>query len=77
MSFEEFKAEILSLAGSRPKGWRFGQFVFNCVEQNYPGVGRCVQSDDGVDCFYDDSQVDEFLRLAYEVIAKSNIAKEG
>jgi hypothetical protein len=47
--------------------WRYGQSVFNYVDQ-YFGVARAVQFKDGVDCFYNDNEVDNFLEHAYNYI---------
>lgn len=49
----------------RPSYTRRGQAVFNATEEIY-GVAREVQFVDGVDCFYDDSQIEEFLAHSYE-----------
>jgi hypothetical protein len=58
ISIDTIKNEIYSV--EKPKQWREGQFVFNRVDELY-GVARHVQFIDHVDCFYDDSQIDEFL----------------
>lgn len=67
MTVEELKNEIFSY--ERPKDWREGQFVFNMVNHLY-GVARTVQFSCGVDCFYNDSKIDEFLIKAVEIINK-------
>ena len=43
---------------------RYGQSVFNYVEEKY-GVARYVQFNDGIDCFYDDEKVDLFIEDAW------------
>lgn len=48
-------------------GWRYGQAVFNYVDHKY-GVARAIQFVHHVDCFYDDSKVDEFLTIAYRYL---------
>ena len=62
--FEDFKAEVLTAMLDKPKEWRKGQFVFNYIDAVY-GVARNVQFIDGVDCFYDDSKIDEFIFRSY------------
>lgn len=65
MTVEELKNEIFSY--ERPKDWREGQFVFNMVDKLY-GVARTVQFVLGVDCFYNDDKIEEFLIRSVEVI---------
>lgn len=45
----------------RPPHIRKGQFVFNIIESYFGNVVREVQFIDGVDCFYDDTQIDNFI----------------
>ena len=65
MTVEELRKEIYS--HEKPKEWREGQFVFNMVNRLYD-VARDVQFDYGVDCYYDDNQIDKFLIRSAEVI---------
>ena len=65
ITVEELRKEIYS--HEKPKGWREGQFVFNMVGELY-GVARIVQFDYGVDCFYNDDKIEEFLIRSVEVI---------
>lgn len=65
MTVEELRKEIYS--HEKPKEWREGQFVFNMVNRLYD-VARDVQFDYGVDCYYDDNQIDVFLIKSVEVI---------
>ena len=60
MTREELAEEVFREAANRPSYIRFGQFVFNYIEEHY-GVARQVQFIDGVDCFYRDDKVLEFL----------------
>jgi hypothetical protein len=64
LTFEDFKLEVLSAMDRKPDYLRKGQFVFNHIEQKY-GVGKSVQKIDGVDCFYDDKKIDEFIERSY------------
>lgn len=61
MELEELKKEIDSIV--RPPEIRRGQHVFNVVDCLF-GVARDVMFEDGVDCFYDDTKIDEFLKRA-------------
>lgn len=70
MTFGDFKNEIDSVIVHRPKHIRKGQAVFNYIDSKY-GVARAVQFDDGVDCFYRDDQIEEFLQKAYKRIINS------
>lgn len=71
MTFEEFRNEVLSAMYSKPNNWRDGQFVFNYIDEKY-GVARAVQFIDGVDCFYDDSKIEDFISRSYEYIKNAD-----
>lgn len=64
---EELLLEVVTASQSRPEYIRFGQFVFNYIEEHY-GVARQVQFIDDVDCFYRDDKVLEFLDKSLERI---------
>lgn len=50
-----------------PSNWRQGQFVFNRVETVFgPQISRTVQFEDGVDCFYVDEYIDEFINKVFD-----------
>lgn len=66
MTFNEFKTSILKGIEGLPKNWRYGQKVFNYVEE-YFGVAREVQFARNVDCFYNNDLVNEFIVNAYDV----------
>lgn len=68
---KEFEAPIWEDVQNKPSFIRRGQQVFNSVEERYGSeVARTVQFVDGVDCFYDDSQIEEFLEHAYQVYCR-------
>lgn len=67
MTFEEFKNDLLKGIKDYPSGWRYGQKVFNYIDYKY-NVARTAQHKYGVDCFYDDSVIDEFLEKSYNII---------
>ena len=46
---------------------RYGQAVFNYVDEKYK-VARIAQFNYGIDCFYDDTKVEQFLDKCYELI---------
>lgn len=64
---EELLLEVVTASQTRPDYIRFGQFVFNYIEEHY-GVARHVQFIDDVDCFYRDDKVLEFLDKSLERI---------
>lgn len=66
MTFEEFNEKIKRDIKTLPDAWRYGQKVFNYIDANFLHIARDVQMIDGVDCFYDDSIVDEFIIRSYE-----------
>lgn len=71
MTFEEFNGKIKKDIKSLPDNWRYGQKVFNYIDANFIHIAREVQMIDGVDCFYDDSAVDNFIIHSYERIKNS------
>lgn len=71
MTLSQFREHVLSAMEHKPYYWRDGQFVFNYIDDNW-GVARPVQFIEGVDCFYDDNMIDEFIVRAYEYIKKSD-----
>ena len=62
-TYEDVNALIFSVP--IPPHWRKGQFVFNYIDEIY-GVARHVQFVDHVDCFYNDGQIDSFLRCVVD-----------
>ena len=65
MTFEEFKNEVLKGIKEYPYDWRYGQKIFNYIDSKYK-VARIVQYNYCIDCFYNDSVVDEFLEKCYK-----------
>ena len=67
------KEELLSKIkpSKRPEHLRKGQYIFNWIDEYYQipehfnfkngSIARQVQFIDKIDCFYDDSKIDEFL----------------
>jgi hypothetical protein len=62
MTFKELLEEIDVALLDREPHIREGQFVFNYIERKYGNVAREVMDIDGVDCFYRDRDIDEFLK---------------
>lgn len=53
--------EVMSKLKNKPPEWRNGQFVFNYLDQQHGGIATAVQVLDKIDCFYDDSKINEFI----------------
>lgn len=66
---EEFDSIIGEAIKQMPDNWRKGQKVFNAIDREF-GVAREVQFHRGVDCFFDDSKIEEFKDKAYDVIVE-------
>ena len=64
MDLNEFRADVLTSMKDKPKEWRDGQFVFNYINEVY-GVARYVQFIEGIDCFYNDEKIDQFIDKCY------------
>ena len=73
MTYEEFVEKVLAEIDDCPKDWRKGQSVFNVVNQLY-GVARYVQFNRGIDCFYRDDKIEEFLEACWDVL-KADLGK--
>ena len=69
ITFEEFREFVLEGIKDRPSFIRRGQAVFNFVDMHCK-VARRVQYEDGVDCFYKDDMIEEFLLCAYQQLTK-------
>ena len=67
MTHQEFKDDIYSGIKELPENWRKGQKVFNYISRKY-GVARTIQFDHGVDCFYNDDMIDEFIEKSYKLL---------
>ena len=67
MTYEEFKADVFKNIKNLPDNWRKGQKVFNYIESKYK-IARIVQFDCGIDCFYRDDLIDNFLEKTYELL---------
>ena len=66
MSYEDFIVLVWEKVRDYPKGLRKGQAVFNAVEEIFGGVAGDVQLIDGVDCFYLDEKIDDFLNCVWK-----------
>ena len=69
MEYDIFKTTVLQAGGELADnyGWRLGQSVFNLLDLDmYWKVARDVKDFDNVDCFYDDSKTEEFIKCAYK-----------
>lgn len=67
---EEFFAKIGIAMKQMPNNWRKGQKVFNAIEMEFGAIARIVQFQYGIDCFNDDSKINEFKDKAYEIYSK-------
>ena len=74
LSFDDFRADVMSAAAERPSYIRFGQAVFNYIDETY-GVARDVQFIDGIDCFYNDNDADAFMVAAWRRITADDAGK--
>ena len=60
-----FRSEVMAAMKNKPEKCRDGKFVFNYIEEKY-GVAHYVQFTEGVNCYFDDKQIDEFISLCYK-----------
>ena len=77
------KQELLTLIrlDKKPPYIRKGQYIFNWIDEHYQikvpnkpnlyiSIARDVQFIDKIDCFYNDSKIDEFLDACIKRINK-------
>lgn len=67
ITFDELKAEVMEKARFKHSYLRLGQFIFNYIHGFY-GVACAVKDKDGVDCYYRDDLIDDFLKLCVQRI---------
>lgn len=67
MTLEEFKEDVFKGIKDLPNDWREGQKVFNYINFTYH-VARKVQLEDNIDCFYDNNEIDDFIKSAYTYV---------
>lgn len=65
MNHQDFVIDVLQATRFREPDIRKGQAVFNYIDETY-GVARDVQFEDGIDCFYDDSKIYDFIEKAWD-----------
>lgn len=67
ITFQELKAEVMERARFKHSFLRLGQFIFNYIHGFY-GVAMSVRVHDGVDCYYNDNLIDDFLECCVKRI---------
>ena len=67
MTIDEFTQDIEDGIKEYPSNWRYGQKVFNYVDEKY-GVADLVRFLDKIDCFYNDELAVNFIICAYRRI---------
>lgn len=70
ITFNELKNEVMGKARFKHHYLRLGQFVFNYMHGFYK-VAYEVKEKDGVDCYYRDDMIDEFLKCCVKRINKN------
>mgnify|MGYP003557911721 FL=1 len=71
ITYEEFKNECLAVAENRSHYLRKGQAIFNYVDEMY-GIAREAQFVHGIDCYYLDNKIDEFIKCTYNILKDLN-----
>lgn len=64
ISLKRFKKLIMETVKNKPSNIRYGQCVFNFIDENFH-VARQIQMEDNIDCFYDDTKVPLFIMNAW------------
>ncbi len=71
MTYNEFVEDLWARVRNCPSDWRTGQAVFNVLDYDF-GVARAVQFEDGVDCFYNDYNIQDFIDRCWVRICSQN-----
>lgn len=69
------KDDILARAAAYRKlhpQQRLGQSIFNYVDLNFGDMARHIQFDLGIDCFYNDDIIDQFVDTVVELYNKES-----
>lgn len=69
MTYDEFVTELWQKVDLCPSCWRKGQSVFNVIDETW-GVAREVQFVDGIDCFYNDDAINDFILHSWVKISE-------
>lgn len=72
MTKEEFTYDVIFNAREMMKKYpelRLGQSIFNYVDETY-GVARLSQFQKGIDCFYNDDNISDFIDTCYELLSQ-------
>ena len=56
---------------------RPGQALFNIIDENFDQVARQVQFEDGIDCFYNNSMIGEFLKRCHKILKSRQEVKQA
>lgn len=71
ITYDEFRNECLLIAENRLPCLRKGQAIFNYVDEMY-GIAREAQFVHGIDCYYLDNKIDEFIKCTYNILKYLN-----
>lgn len=63
ITFQELKSEVMERARFKHSYLRLGQFIFNYIHGFY-GVALSVKNKDGINCYYSDDLIDDFLECS-------------
>lgn len=69
-AIDKLYTEVTSKLKNKPPEWRDGQFVFNYLDQQHGGVATAVQVLDKIDCFYNDSKINDFIAACAKRLAE-------
>lgn len=73
MQYSEFRDLIMKCATtwSEQNNWRLGQAVYNLLDSVVIGrIGRIAKEKEGVDCFYDDKKIEDFIKASFKYYKK-------
>lgn len=71
-TYQEYKNECLAVAENRSQYLRKGQAIFNYVDEKYGDVAREAHHEHGIDCYYRDDKIDDFITCTYNILKDLN-----
>lgn len=73
---DDFIKTICNMADQRPKDIRYGQSVYNNVDQYFGVAQKAISDNNEADCFYNDKNVGLFLDKCWDVIEEIKKSKK-
>ena len=71
ITFEEFENEVKTAINNRSPYLRPGQAAYNYVYDKFGDIATKSQYKYGIDCYYKDEIIDDFIKKCYEILSNN------